>query len=128
MRCAQPLRWTRLGSAFGSRRLLVRGTIVGKKTTKAATREQQRLFAIVGIGFDGTEEDDVIAPVIPVDGSTLKVGNTFGQQRRIAESRRPFDASEFFFRRFGEFARECLLRCAQHVYGEVAGVLEDAQA
>ena len=46
---------------------------------------------------------------------------------RIAKARRPLDACEFILRGFREFAGERLLRCAEHVDGEVAGVLEGAQ-
>src|SRR5215470_9054218 len=54
----------------------------GKKPAVAAAGKQQRFLAIIGIGLDGAEENDMVAPVIAVDGATLKIRNALGEKRR----------------------------------------------
>ena len=69
----------------------------------------------------------MIAAVIPARGAALETGDAAGDDRRLAEPWRPFDAGEFVVRRFGELHRQRLLRGAEHVDREMAGVLEDRQ-
>ena len=74
------------------------------------------------------QENDVVAAIIAIGGAALKIRNALRKDRRVAEARRPLDPGEFVFRRFREFVGERLLRCAQHVDREMAGVLENGQA
>ena len=100
----------------------------GNKPAVSAAGKQQRLLPVVGIGLDRAEKNDVVAAIIPVGGAALEIGDAAGKNRRIAKARRPFDPGEFVFRGFREFVGERLLRCAEHIDREMAGVLEDAQA
>src|SRR3977135_2809045 len=70
----------------------------------------------------------MVATIVPVRGSALKICNAIRKNRRVAKAQRPFNPGEFVFRRFCEFCCEGLLRCAEDVDREMAGVLENAHA
>jgi hypothetical protein len=88
---------------------------------------RQRLLPVVGIGLDRAEENHMVAAIIPVSGAALKIRNAVGKKRRVAKARFPFNPGELVFRGFCEFRRQRLLRHAQHIDREMAGVLEDAE-
>ena len=102
--------------------------VAGKKPAEAAARKQQRLLPIIGIGFDGPQEDDVIAAIISIGGSALEIGDAVGEDRRVAKSRRPIHAGKFVARGFRKLRRQRLLRGSENIDREMAGVLEDGQA
>lgn len=61
-----------------------RVAIPGNKPAEAAARKQQGFLPIIGVGFDGAQEDDVVAAVIPIGRTALEIGNAIGQHRRVA--------------------------------------------
>ena len=83
--------------------------IASNKLTEAAARKQQRLLTIIGVGFDSSQEDDVIAAVISVGGSALEIGDAVGQDWCVAKSGRPIHAGKFVARGFRKLLRQCLL-------------------
>src|ERR1700759_3702368 len=102
--------------------------LVGNKRPVSALRKQQRFVAVISIGFDRAEEDHMVAAVVPIDGTTLKIRDTLGKKRCASKARRPFHADKLVIGRFGEFVGQRLLRYAQHIDGEVTGVLKGSQA
>ncbi len=70
----------------------------------------------------------MIAAIISIGRAALKGCNTVRKKRRVAKTRLPLNPGKFFPRRFCEFARKRLLRCAKDIDREMAGVLENAHA
>ena len=98
--------------------------ICSDKPAEAAAREQQGLLPIIGVGFDGAEEDDVIAAVIAIGRPALEAGHAIGQHRRVAESRRPAHTGELVIRRFCKLRGQRLLGRPENIDREVAGILK----
>src|SRR5258708_12755201 len=90
--------------------------------------KQQRLSPVVGIGLDRTKENHMVAAIISIGCAALKVCNAVRKNRRVAKASCPLNSGKFVLRRFCEFARKRLLRCAKDVDREMAGVLECAHA
>ena len=63
-----------------------------------------------------------------VGSPTLEISDAVGQDRRIAESRRPAHAGKFVAGRFCKLRRQRLLGGSKNIDREVAGVLERRQA
>src|SRR5258705_9668604 len=91
-------------------------------------RKQQRLYAVVGVGLDRSKENHMVAAIISIGRAALKVRNAVRKNRRVAKARCPSNSGKFVLRRFCEFARKLLLRCAKDVDREMAGLLEYAHA
>src|SRR6202043_3573976 len=87
----------------------------GEKAAVTAASKQQRLLPIVRIGLDGTQENDMVAAIIPIGGAALKGCNTACKKRRVAKTRLPLNPGKFVVGRYCEFACERLLRCAEDV-------------
>jgi hypothetical protein len=47
--------------------------------------EQQRLFPVLRVGLDRTQENDVVAAIVPIDGAALKTC-TVRKDWRVAEA------------------------------------------
>src|SRR5258706_13305779 len=90
--------------------------------------KQQRLSPVVGIGFDRTKENHMVAAIISIGCAALKVCNAVRKNRRVAKASCPLNSGKFVLRRFCEFVRKRLLRCAEDIDREMAGVLEYAHA
>src|SRR5260370_9711560 len=90
--------------------------------------KRQRLSPVVGIGFDRTKENHMVAAIISIGCAALKVCNAVRKNRRVAKASCPLNSGKFVLRRFCEFARKRLLRCTKDVDREMAGVLEYAHA
>src|SRR5258707_2086269 len=91
-------------------------------------RKQRRLSPVVGIGLNSTKESHMVAAIISIGCAALKVCNAVRKNRRVAKASCPLNSGKFVLRRFCEFARKRLLRCAKDVDREMAGVLEYAHA
>src|SRR5258708_33352196 len=100
----------------------------GKKSAVTAMSKQQRLSPVVGIGLDRTKENHMVAAIISIGCAALKVCNAVRKNRRVAKASCPLNSGKFVLRRFCEFARKLLLRCAEDVDHEMAGGLEDAHS
>src|SRR5258708_32116773 len=96
----------------------------GKKSTVTATSKQQRLSPVVGIDLDRTKENHMVAAIISIGCAALKVCNAIRKNRGVAKARCPLNPGKFVLRRFCEFARKRLLRCAKDVDREMARSLE----
>src|SRR3954465_4005175 len=102
--------------------------VVSQELAIRAPRKQQRLPGVIGIGLDRAEKDHVIATIVAIDGSALKVGDALGDYRSVTEAPRPVDSGELVVGRFCKLVRKRLLRCAKHVDGEVARILKHGEA
>jgi len=101
--------------------------VSGNKPAEAAARKQQRLLPIIGVGFDGAQENDVVATVVPIGRTALEIGYAVGQHRRIAKAWRPIHTGELVIRRFRKLRRQCFLGSSENIDGEMARILEDRE-
>ena len=121
------LRASTLGRCFLSHDLGAAGRRRPRETGRSRRGQTAAALAGYTIGLDRTEENHMVAAIISIGGTALEICDAVREQRRVAKARRPFHAGELVVRRFCEFGRQRLLRCAEHVDREMAGVLEDAQ-
>src|SRR3569832_2126402 len=68
--------------------------VLGREPAEAATQEQQRHVALVGIRFHRTKKDHMISAIEAVHGSAVKSSHALGKQRRSTKTRGPIDASK----------------------------------
>src|SRR5581483_7324920 len=104
-----------------------RWRVVADKPPEAAAHKQQRLLPVISVGFNGTEENHVIATIVAIGGAAFKMSNAVGDQGRLAKPRLPFHALELVGRGLGELGGERLLRNAKHINREMTGVLKDRE-
>ena len=64
---------------------MVRRPSPATKPAVIAAGKQQRLLVVIGIGFDRAKEDHMIAAIVPIDGTALKIGDALSEHRRIAK-------------------------------------------
>ena len=111
-------------SEIRSRRLIA---IASNKLAKAAARKQQRLLAIVSVGFDRSQEDDVIAAVISVGGTALETGDAVAKTGALPSPGVQFTPANLSPEEFANCDASACCEAPESM-NEVAGILKDRQA